>query len=73
MDSFKPTSIGDLFKGVPQGAPTSPFLSILILKDFLTQVPSISYADDPIFYSNEDFVIKDDPEKGIILNEDKSG
>lgn len=72
MDSYKPKAIGDLFKGVPQGAPTSPFLSILILKDFLTQVPSISYADDPIFYSDKDFTIKEDTEKGIILNNEKS-
>jgi hypothetical protein len=56
--------------GTPQGAPTSPILSISILGDFLRQVPSISYADDPIFYSNKDFRIRDDPEKGIILHKD---
>jgi hypothetical protein len=61
------------FIGVPQGAPTSPFTSILLLiKNFLTQVCSISYADDPIFYSNEDFVIKEDLGLGIEINKDKS-
>jgi len=65
--------MGDLFTGVPQGAPTSPFLSILTLKDFLTQVPSVSYADDPIFYSDKDFEIKDDKENGIEINQEKSG
>lgn len=58
--------------GVPQGAPTSPFMSMLVMKDFLQQVPSISYADDPIFYSDEPFVIKDDPEKGIIEATEKA-
>jgi len=72
MDSIKPTKMGDLFTGVPQGAPTSPFLSILTLKDFLTQVPSVSYADDPIFYSDEDFEIKEDIYNGIELNREKS-
>jgi hypothetical protein len=46
---------------------------MLTLKDFLTQVPSISYADYPIFYSNKDFNIKDFPEHGINLNNEKSG
>jgi hypothetical protein len=58
--------------GVPQGAPTSPLTSILTLKKFLSQQPSISYADDPIFYNNEDFDIKDEPENGIRINEEKS-
>lgn len=59
--------------GVPQGAPTSPLLAILILvKSFLVQEQSISYADDPIFYSNSDFEIKDEPIMGIRLHEGKS-
>lgn len=66
-----------VFQGVPQGAPTSPLLSILILKDFLSNqdctVESISYADDPIFYSNKDFAIQDYQEYGIKINQDKSG
>jgi hypothetical protein len=60
------------FVGVPQGAPTSPLTSILTLKDFLTQKPSISYADDPIFYDKDDFNIKGDSNKGIIIHEQKS-
>jgi len=47
-------------------------MSMLVMKDFLQQVPSISYADDPIFYSDEPFVIKDDPEKGIIEATEKA-
>jgi len=67
--------------GVPQGAPTSPFLSIITLKDFLSdqkdwkgkQVDSISYADDPVFFGDNPFTIKDDPKSGIILHPEKSG
>lgn len=59
-------------KGVPQGSPTSPFLSILTLEKFLTQQDSISYADDPIFYSDKPFKIKDNPSEGIIIQKQKS-
>lgn len=58
--------------GFPQGAATSPICSISILVPFLSQVPSISYADDPIFYSDEDFTIQDDPKSGIVLHPEKS-
>lgn len=66
------------FTGVAQGSPMSPLLSNVALMDFLLQgresgVSSISYADDPIFYSETDFEIKDNPENGIILNREKSG
>jgi len=89
--------------GVPQGSPTSPLLSILALKAFLTQqvspkevfgvinvrrkedemsnrswsvrtdIKSVSYADDPIFYSNRPFEIADQSHWGICINEAKSG
>jgi len=59
--------------GVPQGAPTSPFLSIIALKPFLLQQRSVSYADDPIFFGDEYFEIKDFPKGGIVLHPDKSG
>jgi len=59
--------------GVPQGAPTSPFLSILILKKFLTQQQSVSYADDPIFFGEEEFKIYDYPDEGIKIHPEKSG
>lgn len=59
-------------RGTPQGSPISPLISILALKDFLSQKPSISYADDPIFYDQKPFEIKGEPEKGIELNEEKS-
>lgn len=61
------------YKGVPQGAPTSPILSILILDQFLQQQPSVSYADDPIFFGDKPFTITDDPEKGIEISKEKSG
>jgi len=59
--------------GVPQGAPTSPFLSIITLKEFLSQQDSISYADDPVFFGDRPFVIHDDPKSGIVLHPEKSG
>jgi hypothetical protein len=59
--------------GLPQGAPTSPLLSILTLNEFLQQQGSISYADDPIFYGDQVFKIKELPLDGIVLNQEKSG
>jgi len=73
LDMYRPAKVNNQFDGIPQGLATSPSLSILTLKNFLTQVPSVSYADDPIFYSNKSFTIKDEPEHGIILNPTKSG
>jgi len=57
--------------GVPQGMPMSPFLSILAVKDYLAQVTSVNYADDQTFYSKTDFVVKDDPNLGIIHSSEK--
>jgi len=59
--------------GVPQGAPTSPFLSILTLKKFLSQQRSVSYADDPVFFGDQEFTIRDFPSEGIVLHPEKSG
>lgn len=59
--------------GVPQGAPTSPFLSILTLKNFLSQQRSVSYADDPVFFGDKDFHIRDSPDEGIVIHPEKSG
>jgi hypothetical protein len=42
------------------------------LSNYLSQQDSTSYADDPIFYSNTPFVIKDEPENGIINSDEKS-
>jgi len=66
------TGLGVSF-GVPQGAPTSPLLSITSLRHFLLQVPSVSYADDPIFYNNEDFKIRGMKKYGIVIHPGKSG
>jgi hypothetical protein len=60
------------FVGVAQGAPTSPLLAISILDPFIAQAPCIIYADDPIFYSNHRFTIKDNPTDGIVINQDKT-
>jgi len=70
---YKPHKVPNQFEGVPQGLPTSPLLSLTTLKNFLTQVSSVSYADDPIFYGDKDFTITDEPDNGIVLNQDKSG
>jgi len=32
--------------GLPQGVPTSPFLSICVLKEYMSQLLSVFYADD---------------------------
>lgn len=58
--------------GFPQGMPMSPFLSILALEKYLSQQDSTSYADDPLFYSNTDFKVVDEPENGVINSPEKS-
>ena len=60
-------------KGLPQGAATSPYLSLLVMRKFLTQQQSISYADDPIFFGKSPFQIVDDPMNGLELSQEKSG
>lgn len=45
---------------------------MLILNKFLTQQDSISYADDPVFFSDKEFTITDIPGDGIELNKEKS-
>jgi len=59
--------------GVPQGSPLSPLLSMLGMRIFLFQQPSVSYADDPIFYKNKGFSIYDDTDQGLTINHSKSG
>jgi len=61
------------YQGVPQGSNHGPLLANLVMKKFLSQVPSISYADDGIFYSNEPFEILEDPLSGIHIHPEKSG
>lgn len=58
--------------GLPQGAPTSPLLSISILDKFLTQKPSVAYADDQVFFDDSDFTLKEEVYKGIMIHPDKS-
>lgn len=57
--------------GFPQGSPISPFLSILAIKEYLSQQNSTNYADDQIFFGNSDFEVRDNPEYGIIHSEEK--
>jgi hypothetical protein len=57
--------------GVPQGMPLSPFLSILTLKEYLGQQESVNYADDQIFFGNEEFFIEDIPAFGIVHAREK--
>lgn len=61
------------YMGVAQGSPTSPLLSILCLRKFLTQAKSVSYADDPLFYGDEDFQIEDFKHLGLEIAQEKSG
>ncbi|MDW0292372.1 MAG: hypothetical protein QN778_10735 [Nitrososphaeraceae archaeon] len=49
----------------------SPFLSILAIKEYLSQQDSTNYADDQVFFGNTDFLVKDFPEYGIIHSEEK--
>lgn len=58
--------------GVPQGSPTSPLLSIITLRKYLEQVPSVSFADDPVHYNDEDFTLEDDGYYGIFIHPEKS-
>lgn len=61
------------YKGVPQGSNTGPLLSLIPLLEFLKQKPSVSYADDGLFYSDKPFEIQDLPQLGVHLNASKSG
>jgi retron-type reverse transcriptase len=58
---FQKDSVPARFAGVPQGSGLGPILSILLLKEFLSQRESVSYADDGLFFSDEEFTIKGDP------------
>lgn len=63
---LKDLNHGLLPGGVPQGSPISPFLSILAVKDYLTQQNSVNYADDQVFFGNKEFVVNDNPEIGLV-------
>jgi len=58
--------------GVPQGSPISPLISIVTLRRYLTQVPSVSFADDPVHYSDSDFKIENVESFGIFMHPEKS-
>jgi len=73
LDQYSPATVGNAHKGLAQGCNTSPILSISILEDFISQTEdSVFYADDGIFFSNTPINIKDDPDRGIFLNREKS-
>lgn len=66
------TDFGDFTKGVPQGMPLSPLLSIIPLaRHYLNQCEHVNYADDQLFFSNKPIEIKDNKELGIIHAEEK--
>lgn len=68
-----PATLGTSHLGLPQGAATSPILTALVINEFTKQCEdSVFYADDGIFFSNSPIEIKDDPDKGIYLNKEKS-
>jgi len=68
-----PATADDRTRNLPQGAPTSPLLTIFGLNEFVQQCEdSVFYADDGIFLSNKEIVLKDDPKNGIFIHPDKS-
>jgi len=69
---LKDLNHGLLPGGVPQGSPISPFLSILAVKDYLSQQNSINYADDQVFFGNKEFSVRDNPEIGLVHSPDAS-
>jgi hypothetical protein len=73
LDSYSPTSIGNEFRGVPQGANTSPICSIIALDEFQSKYDGVHYADDGLIFSNEPINLKGDSNKGIYINYEKSG
>lgn len=78
LSSFAPPesqmhSVGNSHRGLAQGAPTSPLLTILALDDFVRQQQdAVFYADDGLFMSDVPFEIKDDPTSGIVVHPEKS-
>jgi len=64
--------IGDDEKGVPQGSNLGPLIALVAMVDFLKQKPSVTYADDGLFYSNEPFEVFNDEKKGIYIHPEKS-
>lgn len=67
-----PNVLLDIFSGVPQGSNLGPLLANLIMKEFLIQQSSVSYADDGLFYSDSPFEVFDLPHYGIVLHPDKT-
>lgn len=64
--------------GVAQGSAIGPLLTAYVLIPFLSQLPSLSYADDAIFYDDTDFDVYVpwwgiSLDSGIRINKRKSG
>jgi hypothetical protein len=51
--------------------PLSPFLSILALKDYLNQSEVVNYADDQIFFGDQEFKIQEKKDNGVIHSPEK--
>lgn len=68
----------NVFRGVPQGASTSPILAGFMLADvLLSRYPTVAYADDGIHYGVLPGDILEGTEEmsvaGVAYNRDKSG
>lgn len=61
--------------GLPQGAPTSPILTLLGIDDWARGLGEdrVFYADDGIIFSNSPIELNSDPVAGINIHEGKSG
>lgn len=70
-------------KGVPQGAPTSPLLSLLVLGEtIMAYADTVMYADDGLWYSDSPIIVPEpeselagdwEHESGVKLHPGKSG
>jgi hypothetical protein len=75
LDEHQVTSIGNSHRGMPQGSSLSPILTNLVLNDWIKEqgLDCVFYADDGIFMSDKRIELKSDPDKGILINWEKSG
>jgi hypothetical protein len=63
LSSYGMGAFYTMLRGLPQGAPTSPFLSVLtedalVSRALPPHVKRVAYADDGILYSDRDFSVE---------------
>jgi hypothetical protein len=81
INAPRPLSYAYRARGVPQGAPTSPLLSTLLLPGSILDRPglkSIMYADDGLYFGNISDIPIITPNSGMVtsniyFNHAKSG